>query len=390
MNFITRKYSLKDIIVSIFFLILLFAIFYSSYRYPLQISSSGTSPTYGDTPFVLQFLKYPLLILFAFINILLNKSIYDIHNKDIKLMLVILVGYPLYKFIKSTDFNHLNFSATFIIAYLCICSFKVVEARSIDKCINFIFLVGSVVNIVQIILFLSINRLPALAYYGSFSVRFGSFLDDPNGFAAICFLFIGYYFKRNKFKASSFQLYLSIFWLLITQSFTAYIFGVLLFVSLHYKNKLIWSCLIACLTFLVVYFDPSNLPALIDIYQSKKSSMTDHIMIFNTFEDFTYQDYLIGSAGYVFSEQWWMQALLSYGIFWMLLCFFFNAYAILKSLSKYKQVIKNCDSPILFGFTIFFTYILFGSFNLPFLTIFPVNFIYFIFFLLIIENKIKF
>ena len=45
-----------------FFAAVVLYLYYYSYRYVLKVNSTGTSPTYGDTPFFLQFAKYAILL----------------------------------------------------------------------------------------------------------------------------------------------------------------------------------------------------------------------------------------------------------------------------------------------------------------------------------------
>src|SRR5262249_19564963 len=74
--------------------------------------------------------------------------------------------------------------------------------------------------ITQVALFFGYNRLPGLAFYNTWSVRFGSMLDDPNGFGLLLALFLGTVFESQ----IPFKFVLSLFLLLClvaTQSATA-------------------------------------------------------------------------------------------------------------------------------------------------------------------------
>ena len=77
---------------------ILLLIIYLSYRYPLQINFSGTSPTYSDTPFVLQIGKFLLAGLFFIVLLVAFRA--QKCNVDVTIAASILSFTLVYAFLK--------------------------------------------------------------------------------------------------------------------------------------------------------------------------------------------------------------------------------------------------------------------------------------------------
>ena len=101
---------------------------------------------------------------------------------------------------------------------------KSVSIRQIDRYFKYLLVYSFVSSFLEVLLFFAFGRLPALAYAAGFSVRFGAFLDDPNGFAPFCFLLLGWSLYRFNGWLRSATVGGLVLLLLLTQSWTAIIF----------------------------------------------------------------------------------------------------------------------------------------------------------------------
>ncbi len=168
---------------------------YQAYRYPFQINSALTSPTYSDTPAWLQYTKWGLVALIAVGLALLAargvraalRSMSRVRAVALVLQLVLMLSTLLRIAAGAASVEPWIMLLVVGTAFLVTLT-PVVSGRAADL-ITRILVVYAVVcvvaEIVQVALFLWADRLPALAYANSPSVRFGSVLDDPNGFAVV-------------------------------------------------------------------------------------------------------------------------------------------------------------------------------------------------------------
>lgn len=168
--------------------------YYLSYRYPFQINSSLSSPTYSDTPAWLQTGKYALvavvLALAAMAGAMrgaVRAAVSETPFALTRLCFFLLAGFTLIKglLLGSTDMLVLGCSlaAGFILSGL---SLKwPIDTERLARVISVFAVLAVIMEAVQVFLFATQGRLPALAYRNSISVRFGSLLDDPNGFALL-------------------------------------------------------------------------------------------------------------------------------------------------------------------------------------------------------------
>jgi hypothetical protein len=166
--------------------LLLLGFYYNAYRYPLQINSSGTSPTYSDTPGWISLGKYLLvaLVLAYLVVIRLSRRSPVVLRRPFHLLgYLFLAILPMVAAVLVRQPAYLTLGFFFLIpVILHTFSGTVIDFRAINRLLAVTVWVAIAVEVLQVALFLAIGRLPALAYTNSISVRFGSFLDDPNGF----------------------------------------------------------------------------------------------------------------------------------------------------------------------------------------------------------------
>jgi hypothetical protein len=371
---------------------------YQSYRYPLQVNSSGTSPTYSDTPFALQAGKYllaaPLLVAAA---IQCFGKIAPLKQWFIAFAVLLLSSFALLKGTEVHDGVFLELSYWLTLALVLAWSVDTVQVSSIDRYFKFLLIYALASTIIEVALFITIGRLPALAFEGSLSVRFGGFLDDPNGFAAILLLLLGWSYWRFKGLARLSILGSIVVALLLTQSWTALGFLALLvfvWISIALSKRplpaVIAVC--ACTVFTFVLANRQRLSPgefLENVLLMKQGSISDHSFPWEHWASQWTGWALLGDSTYNPYESWWAGALVNFGVIWYMV--FLGVIGVLIfSLRDAFSKARGEARPIYLGLLILGCYFVFGSFNLPFPRIFPVNFIFYLFGFLAAFGKIQY
>lgn len=183
----------------------LIAFYYLSYRYPLMINSSRTSPTYLDTPWLLQVGKYVLVLMVGLAAIVciivrtvrarrLDHSALtaDSTGRLVTAGVAVVVVLALARgiLLGPTDLLLLGMELLLILLLGLLFSGAAPSLETLWRTTSWFALIAVVVQAVQVGLYLTTGRLPALGYADSPSVRFGSLWDDPNGFAVVIALLI--------------------------------------------------------------------------------------------------------------------------------------------------------------------------------------------------------
>lgn len=205
-------------------LLLIFPLYYYSYRYIFQYNSAETSPTYSATPFLFQICKYLMLAFLLARVAILNLPRKDIittpyFQKELFLLSVFCLLFFLHGLIEG-----INQALVMFIAPVICCMYggwHYLDVEKYEKWLYVYFIYALVYDAVQIFLFFKIGRLPALAYEGSTSVRFGGPLDDPNGFGILMAFFIPFVYKYVQGRMKYVMSFFAVIMLLLSQSGTA-------------------------------------------------------------------------------------------------------------------------------------------------------------------------
>ncbi|MHB1022598.1 MAG: hypothetical protein ACYC46_08230 [Acidobacteriaceae bacterium] len=391
--------TLTKVPTRIFWMSLLFATLYLSYRYPFQINSAGTSPTYSDTPASLQVVKFLFILAMSAIScIFLIRKRFSWTQIVVCILAFFLAVFSALKALGTFDPIYFDIAFWPSSAFILVAAIKPVSFRQLDKYFLFVFACAVISTFVQFYLFIAYGRLPALAYSNSLSVRFGGFLDDPNGFAAILFLLMGWaFFRFGGLKRVASETLL-IICLLLTQSFTAFAFLFLLIAILlglfALKNPIkfglfFWGLPVVAI--LSSYLLSSGIVDLVTILVGNKSnSISDHLDM--PLESWIYNWHswiLFGNAIYNHYESWWVTSLVNFGIFWYLINL---TITLLLAISVFRAISVRTHGPrqaVLGGIGLFCLYMIGGSVNLPLLVIFPINFLFYIFCYLVFLKKIE-
>ncbi len=370
---------------------------YQSYRYPLQINSTGTSPTYSDTPVVLQAGKFilvlPLLLIAAFQC--LKKSA-SLKQWMIGLGVLFLSLYSLSKILGDTNATYVDLSFWMLFSLLLVWATDVVSISTIDRYLRYllVFALGS--TLIEVVLFMAFGRLPALAFEGTYLIRFGGFLDDPNGFAAVLFLLMGWSYGRFKGWTRFFTLAAIVVSLLLTQSWTGIVFLLMVFIvwlPIRLSNRPFLAGLTICvctLLAILLMHELSQLPrqTFEDMLTAKQGSIEGHAFPWTRSAGRWTEWAMVGDSIYTAYESWWAGALVNFGGPWY--CVFAGLVsALIFSLGKAFSKAERQARPIYLGLLLFGCYFAFGSLNLPFPIIFPVNVMFFLFAFLVAFGKIR-
>jgi hypothetical protein len=380
----------------VFWLGIVLCTVYLSYRYPLQINSSGTSPTYSDTPIVLQLGKFllalPLIAISAF-RWLSNSA--RLPRGPIVVVTLFLSSFALLKTLEASDSQYLDVSFWMFFSLVLVLGVDSITISAVDRYFYFLlwFAFGS--TMVQVFLFVAFGRLPALAYDKGYLVRFGGFLDDPNGFAAILFLLMGYSYKRFSGRTCFLIVTGLVICLGLTQSWTAIAFfsAILFFYTLvsAFKRPLSAVLAICVLPFAGMFL--FRLAALLQqglflgMLQGKQESIEGHIFPWALWASKWSEWVLLGDWRYNAYESFWQAAMVNFGLLWC------GAYLVLivGMLIYAHRAFWHAtpeSKPVYSGLLLFGYYFALGSFNLPFPIIFPINALFFLFFFLVVMGKI--
>lgn len=369
------------------------AFFYYWYRYPFQINDSQTSPVYTDTPFYISLIKYFLisLILFVYIPSVIRLLI----TKQDKLLLLpfFFIFYGFVISVVNVIFGHdiLMLEVVFFSPFMLIPLIykpEVIVSVS-NKMLLKVAKIFILVDVIQVFLYFYYDRLPALGWPNSFSVRFGSLLDDPNGFAFICPLFLFCKFSNVSFLDFIFKISL---WgcIFATQSVTgiaAVIFSYLIlhvFLIFFLKNKssywIVFSIFLLSATLLFLSFIYSDV---VNVFLLRKSgSVSGHLESFSFLSNLPVLNYffynIVGHVG----ESGYVNILANSGVFFLLFYVFIgviSVYFCCDLIVFYKRKSSGFFViPFLCASFAFIVAYLFGNINLPLCTVYPVNMLYFL------------
>lgn len=340
---------------------------YYWYRYPFKINSTGTSPTYADTPLMLKIGKYGLLAVLSLVWLLHSKS--NLKNvRQVSSYVIVLSAW----FALFSVFDVENIST---ISCLLIFSGLIssrIDFQKIESIMNVMSILFLCIQGLQICLFFVFGRLPALGYQHSLSVRFGSLWDDPNGYGMFLVSMIYFHWMRKQLLL----ILMCLIALIATQSVTAMIsliatFVVYLFISRRTLMK--WVILLAYVVALVflarcIYLQyQSQIDAFaLDYVQRKSLSASQHgqhfdMSIYDVWNFFGISPVMNFSESYLVN-------LLAFGGVWFVLALYVPmgllAVAALQKMKDRRHLVFSVAT---------LTSFMVGSIGLPLGKIFPYN-----------------
>ena len=366
------------------------ATLYLSYRYPLQINSSGTSPSYADTPTSLQAGKF---VLTFFVCCISAPFIFAKQLSRFQVAIVVLTiaifSFPLFKLLGSFDSPYVDISFWPLAALVLVIPLRSIRLDAIDRYFKVVFWLALMSDLIQVALFVLFGRLPALAYKESVSVRFGGFLDDPNGFGAILFLLMGWSFYRFNGKKRIFMQLALVILLLLTQSLTSIGFlGILIFVMtcrqfVRKPLSIFWILIVSAA--ILALLEITHAFEIISLALAHKSgSAADHLSIpWGDLIGGWAKWFFFGGTSYQPYESFWVSSLINFGAVWYvgnLILTFVLVYRVWRVFQSFQP---GKEKSVLAGIFLYCTFFVIGSANLPFFGIFPINFLFYLFCFLI-------
>ncbi len=379
---------------------LLFCTLYESYRYPLKLSFSGTSPTYSNTPLSIQIPKYIITVIICLITIpYIAGKLFPFRKWVLAVLVACMSLYPVFKAVMAEGGDKTAYLvAAFwpLAALTVVLSTNKVTITALDRYFRFVLIFALASTVVEVLLFLIIGRLPALAYANSFSVRFGGFLDDPNAFSAVLYMLMGWaYYRYSGFRRFLVEAAL-VLCVLLTQSLTAIGFLAmltLLFVGKHLIHRPRPSLVISigAVLGIILRLVWSPLVAVISaVLETKSGSVDSHLANITSGQQSSMAlGWLFGLPSYTPYESWWIGSVINFGIPWYLLSLIVVATLLLSAFRAFRRARSAHDKAIMSGILFLSCYFVVGSINLPFFAIFPVNFLFFFFSYLVFFEKIK-
>lgn len=394
-----NKTSIDFLINSLLILIL----FYYSYRYIFQYNSDTTSPTYSPTPIFFQTFKYILLLLLSGFLLLsvLNKKIYIRKSKSLILFTILNLINCL------TLRNSMLFTLFLVLIPANIIYYFGIDINitTITNIINNFVLFSIIYEFIQIILYITIGRLPALAYSTGVitDVRFGGPWDDPNGFGIFLSFLIPFTFLHNKGLKKYLYSFILFVMLILTWSLTSWIsFGIILtfsFIILIFRNilnnyfckkKNISYKIFEIVSGFFILFILTNFffnTNIIDVFLfNKTDSINQHLTSF----DFTNLDVLtlLGfSTKFGFVESGYVFILYnSGGLFGLLLFIIMNIFVFYRNIKLIKNASIKFEKRFYISILFFQMSFVVGMTNLPLIYNFSLSGIYFFFIGFIFEK----
>ncbi len=366
------------------------AFFYVIYRYPFKINDETQSSGYSETPQFLKLGKYFLaggiLIFWSFYHMVTAPA----HRTTMRnVLLAVLYGYLAVCAVATsiaTNEVRLGQVAVFLlipfVAHLL--DFPGLDVRKLYVLLRFVSVFALLFNVFIIVLYETTGRLPALAYRGTVSIRFGSYLDDPNGFGIMlsCLIPFSWFAFRGIWK------YLMVIGLMaslpITQSLSGIIgtaLAIIVFVSVRAMTNptvtrilLISGFAVIATIVTVEWEDITYDPMIQDLFRYKQGSMDVHRGDFDKLFEVKPAAWLGMDPTGELSETNYAENLQNYGALFVLIAVGLRIYVG----QRFAREMLRPDVPryCLAVWSGLFCYIvcnLFGGFTLPIDRSFPTN-----------------
>jgi hypothetical protein len=390
----TEKVGGDRLATNAFAALLVIAFYYLSYRYPLRINSSTTSPTYSDTPGWLQVGKYFLICIVVAITangVLARRSQRPIHTGVTYTLtgfgLVLISVFALVKgsLVGSTDMIVLGLV---ILPGALLTSMALrwrLDSVRLGRYVLLYAVISVIAEVIQVLLFRTQGRLPALAYENSTSIRFGSVLDDPNGFAILVALLLPVVWvkcarSRPRRLALSASLVIA---LILSQSFTgvASVGIALLIGSLGLKWKsparvvtLVWVTLLLASAAWVVFVSNSEFFA--RLLSARNDSIVSHATSLDKLSGMSLPALMGTGAPGVPVESSYVNLMANVGLPLTVIYLLLGIAAIRKLGQTIVQSQYSRDLALHYGFFFYLIAYSIGSINLPLDRVFPANLLY--------------
>jgi len=258
-----------------------------------------------------------------------------------------------------------------------------IDADKLARIVSAFILVAVVSQAVQVYLFQSQGRLPALGYSGSVSVRFGSILDDPNGFALLVAFLLPVVLVSWENRMWKFVLGVCLLAsLALTQSFTAIaavaISFILGYFALNWRTPavVVASALGAPLVVFGAWNFISNSTVMADVWLTKSGSINAHARSLDVLREFELSDWLGFGVPTVPVEASYIHMIAYLGIVFTVGYVCLGLVAIVRLHRLIRQEKSSRKVALHYASYFYVIAYLIGSFNMQFDGVFPINLLY--------------
>ena len=217
--------------------------------------------------------------------------------------------------------------------------------------------------------------------------RFSGLTVEPFSAAFLGFYYLGFAFAFKDWKSIA-VLVLGSFCVIVSQTWTAYIYLAILIVLLsvlkmrrHAKCVLLSWALLATLCIMFFWYCKIDF---VGLYELKMPSVRLHM-------NYWWPDrwHILPTTIYNFNETWWVNGVENMGVIWTVAYHVTVIYLLLVIWRKFQNY-RNTDCGWIYLTTLIMGgYFLFGSLNLPYPVIYPANFIFFLFAFLCYFDRFK-
>ncbi|MBO0949268.1 hypothetical protein [Fibrella forsythiae] len=372
MNFAPISHRSQTITRKLWYALLFVAIVYNFHRYLLKYSHGAfAKDMYQQTPLIWQVGKYVLIAIILSLIYFNSRLTFRIPAKLVAfycflgVVLIVNIGsIIMYHEVLTDELEYLIFGLLVLPLGFVVQEDLQILASEIDTIMNWSQYVLILSNWIVIFNYYTFRVVPFHAYEGIL-MRYGGLWDDPNTFAIISVLLLGYAMIKKQYWLVA----LHVINVLLTVSLNGYL---LLLTFICYwvlnnpKNRILHMALFGVLVLVIAALVFVNLEYAIQIYDAKKESIDQHSSLFDI--SFYWIPLL---QPVLFHETWLLSMNINYfpfSVFFTLLLiailvrfFFFRPRSVQRLL-----------------FILFFVTSLF----LPFLYMFPINFIALLFLVL--------
>jgi hypothetical protein len=120
----------------------------------------------------------------------------------------------------------------------------------------------------------------------------------------------------------------------------------------------------------------------------KSDSASDHLAIpWSSIVARWTEWFLFGGRTYEGYESWWLSSLLSFGVVWYAGELLLTSVLVYTVWRSFRSCQSEKEKAVLAGIFLFGIYFVVGSANLPMSTIFPINFLFYVFCFLVVFRK---
>jgi hypothetical protein len=378
----------------VFWMGLVLCTVYQSYRYPLQINTVGFSPNYSDTPLGWQLgkflLAFPLLLVSA-LRWVSNSA--RVIRWPTVITAVFLSIYCSLKILGHPDPQYIDVSFWLVFSLVLVLGVDQVTISQIERYLYVLLIYSFASNLIEVLLYLIFGRLPAMA--GGF-VRFGGFLDDPNGFAPIVFLLMGWCYLKYEGRKRAAILAALFVCLVLTQSWTAFAFLLAvmsLFLLIAASKRPMLALFLICvlpwsIVVVVQWIQQLPLGLIRDVLEAKQGSIEGHFFPWEQWGPRLSEWAILGDSQYNAYECWWAAAMVNFGLVWLVAYLGLITSLLLYTWRSLKRGPREARA-VYAGLLFFGAYFAAGSMGLPFPIKFPVNVLFFLLFFLVAFGKIS-